>query len=151
MKDIIFRRTNGKDPHFLELVKLLDASLAKSDGALHGFYNQFNGLENIQHVVVAYAERTAIACGALKKIDATTAEVKRMFTLPAYRGKGAGSQILTHIETWATELGFTSCILETGKRQPDAIALYKKNGYLITSNYGQYKGMENSVCFQKML
>lgn len=151
MTAITFRRTNGNNPEFLELVTLLDASLAKTDGDLHGFYNQFNGLENIKHVVVAYTEETPIACGALKAIDSNTAEVKRMFTLPEYRGKGVGSQILVKLESWAKEITFTSCILETGKRQPDAIALYEKNGYLKTPNYGQYIGMENSVCFKKLL
>lgn len=151
MKNTTFRRTNGKDPEFLELVTLLDASLAKTDGDLHNFYNQFNGLENIKHVVVAYTQDTPIACGAIKAIDSNTAEIKRMFTLPTHRGKGVGSQILVQLESWAKELTFISCILETGKRQPDAIALYEKNGYLKTPNYGQYIGMENSVCFKKPL
>jgi putative acetyltransferase len=151
LKDLTFQRTNGKNPEFLELVTLLDASLAKSDGDLHSFYNQFNGLEDIKHILVAYAKNKAVACGAIKEFDKNSAEIKRMFTLPEYRGKGVGSQILSQLEAWATELYFTSCILETGKRQPDAIALYRKNSYLQITNYGQYKGKENSVCFQKIL
>lgn len=151
MKDITFRRTNGKNPEFLELVILLDASLAKSDGDLHDFYNQYNGLENIHHVLVFYSEKTPIACGALKKFNPTTAEIKRMFTLANHRGKGIGSQVLVQLEVWAKELNFQACVLETGKRQPDAIALYKKNGYLQIPNYGPYKGKENSVCFQKII
>ncbi len=151
MKDITFQRTNGANPEFLKLVKLLDASLAKSDGDMHEFYNQFNGLENIHHVVVFYSEENPIACGALKKFNPTTAEIKRMFTEVAYRGKGIGSQVLLELETWAKELKFTACVLETGKRQPDAIGLYKKNGYLQIPNYGPYEGKENSVCFQKTL
>lgn len=146
-----FRRTNGTDPEFLELVKHLDASLAKSDGDLHDFYNQFNGLEDIHHVLVFYSEATPIACGALKKFNQTTAEIKRMFTTINYRGKGVGSHVLLQLEAWAKELAFSSCVLETGKRQPDAIALYKKNGYVQIPNYGQYEGKENSLCFQKML
>ena len=151
MNEITFRRTNGADPDFLELVTLLDASLAKTDGDLHGFYNQFNGLEDIKHVLVAFAEDTPIACGAIKSFETKVAEVKRMYTLPTYRGKGVGSKILQYIESWAKELGFNSCVLETGKRQPDAIALYKKNGYQKIPQYGQYAGMDNSVCFQKIL
>jgi len=53
------------------------------------------------------------------------------------------------LESWASELNFKYCVLETGKRQPEAIALYKKNGYQIIPNYGQYHGIENSICFQK--
>lgn len=151
MKDITFRRTNGSNPKFLELVTLLDASLAKTDGDLHDFYNQFNGLENIKHVVVAYTENTPIACGAMKAFEKESAEVKRMFTIPTYRGKGIGSQILIQLELWAKELKYTSCVLETGKRQPDAIALYEKNGYQKTQQYGQYVGMENSLCFKKLI
>ncbi len=52
---------------------------------------------------------------------------------------------------WASELGYTSCVLETGKRQPEAIALYTKNGYKIIPNYEQYEGVENSVCFRKII
>jgi GNAT superfamily N-acetyltransferase len=76
-------------------------------------------------------------------------EVKRMFTLPECRGKGVATKVLDELEKWATELGYKKCILETGKRQPEAIALYKKNGYKRISNYGQYVAMENSVCFEK--
>lgn len=74
-----------------------------------------------------------------------------MFTTINYRGKGVGSHVLLQLEAWAKELAFSSCVLETGKRQPDAIALYKKNGYVQIPNYGQYEGKENSLCFQKML
>jgi len=55
------------------------------------------------------------------------------------------------LEHWAVELGYKKCVLETGKRQPDAIALYTKQGYESIPNYGQYMGMENSVCFEKEL
>jgi putative acetyltransferase len=59
--------------------------------------------------------------------------------------------VLKALEDWAKELGYHKCILETGKRQPDAIALYQKNGYSIMPNYGQYQGVTNSVCFEKQL
>ena len=64
---------------------------------------------------------------------------------------GIATQILTELEKWATELSFKKCVLETGKKQPEAIALYIKNGYKIIPNYGQYEGVENSVCFEKLL
>jgi len=59
--------------------------------------------------------------------------------------------ILKELEKWAAEKNCHSCILETGLRQPEAISLYKKNGYLSIPNYGQYKNMDNSVCFIKEL
>ena len=72
-----------------------------------------------------------------------------MYTLPGYRGKGIATRVLNELESWAAELTYQKCILETGKRQPDAIWLYQKNGYKITPNYGKYVAMENSVCFEK--
>ena len=59
--------------------------------------------------------------------------------------------VLKELEDWAKEMGFKKCVLETGKRNPEALALYKKKGYQTTPNYGQYKGIENSVCFEKNL
>jgi len=76
-------------------------------------------------------------------------EMKRMYTVPAFRGKGIATMVLRELEKWAAELSYMKCVLETGKRQPEAIDLYKKNGYKIIPNYGQYIGVENSVCFEK--
>jgi len=74
-----------------------------------------------------------------------------MYTLPDSRGKGVASLILAELERWAAELSYGKCVLETGKRQPEAIGLYKKRGYQLIPNYGQYTGVENSVCFEKVL
>ncbi|QNJ98604.1 GNAT family N-acetyltransferase [Constantimarinum furrinae] len=144
-------RTNPKDPHFKELVKALDADLAIRDGDDHEFYNQFNSLDSLSHVVVWYMNKQAVACGALKSFDENSVEVKRMYTKPEFRGKGLGSEILKALEIWAKEMGLTRCVLETGWKQPEAIQLYKKNGYTRIENYGQYKGVENSLCFEKLL
>jgi len=145
------KRTTSADPDFIALVKLLDAELAQIDGEEHGFYAQYNKIDKINHVVLVYDNEMVIACGAIKAYTADTMEVKRMFTQPSYRGKGAASLLLQHLENWAHEMNFHKCVLETGKRQPDAIALYQKNGYQIIPNYGQYEGVDNSVCFEKIL
>jgi ribosomal protein S18 acetylase RimI-like enzyme len=55
------------------------------------------------------------------------------------------------VESWAAELNYPECILETGKNQPEAIRLYKKAGYAIINNYGQYENVENSVCMKKTM
>ena len=144
-------RTTAANPDFLELIPQLDKELAITDGDEHDFYDQFNGLENIDHVILVYAAHKAVACGALKEFDSKTMEVKRMFTLAAHRGNGHASQVLQGLENWATELGYERCILETGLRQPVAIAVYKKSNYSIIPNYGQYEGKTNSVCFEKRL
>ncbi len=72
-----------------------------------------------------------------------------MYVSPNFRGKGIATKILIELEKWAKELSFNKCVLETGKKQPEAIELYMKNGYAVISNYGQYKGIENSCCFEK--
>ena len=144
-------RTDSKNPDFLRLVQALDVELAARDGEEHPFYAQFNKLDQIKQVVVAYEGVTAVGCGAVKPYSPDTLEIKRMFTLPASRGRGIAGRVLHELETWAVELGYQKCILETGKKQPEAIGLYKKSGYTIIPNYGQYAGMENSVCFEKSL
>jgi len=145
------QRTDSKNLDFIRLVELLDANLAERDGEEHAFYNQFNSIANLDHTVVLYKDKKPVACGAIKKYDSNSMEVKRMYVPPEERGNGYATKVLKDLELWAKELGNTHCILETGKRQPEAIALYEKNGYHRISNYGQYQGVENSVCFQKSL
>lgn len=148
---ITIKRTNSDDPDFKSLVRLLDAELAIADGEDHAFYSQFNKIDKIKYVVMGYKNGVPAGCGAIKELGINTMEVKRMFVSPDKRNKGFATRILTELEKWARELSCTKCILETGKRQPDAIGLYKKNGYKSIPNYGQYVGVENSVCFEKEL
>ena len=142
-------RTDSDNKDFIHLVKLLDAELAILDGEEHAFYAQLNKTDKIQTVIVAYENDKPISCGALREYSQTTTEVKRMYTLPECRGKGIATKVLNELEKWASELAYQKCILETGKRQPDAIWLYQKNGYKMIPNYGKYVEMENSVCFEK--
>ncbi len=144
-------RTNSDDTAFRYLVTQLDADLAGRDGRDHSFYDQFNKIDAIRYVIVAYSGEVPVGCGAIKALDETCMEVKRMYTLPGHRGKGVATRVLQSLEQWAKELSYTKCRLETGKRQPEAIELYKKNGYIIIPNYGQYMGIDNSVCFEKTL
>lgn len=145
------KRTDSKDLDFVSLVKRLDTELAIRDGAESSFYAQFNKIDSIKNVVVAYLDEKPVGCGAFKSYDATSVEVKRMFVSENARNQKVASQILTMLETWAKELGYTKSVLETGKRQPEAIALYTKAGYQIVANYGQYIGVDNSVCFEKTI
>ncbi|MDB5223589.1 MAG: family N-acetyltransferase [Chitinophagaceae bacterium] len=142
-------RTDSTNEDFIELVKYLDTDLAERDGNEHSFYAQFNKVDKIKYVVVAYENDEPMGCGAIKEYATHTMEIKRMYTSPQSRGKGIATKVLTELEIWATELSFKKCVLETGKRQPEAIGLYKKNGYKLIPNYGQYAEMENSVCFEK--
>ncbi|MCZ4224141.1 GNAT family N-acetyltransferase [Pedobacter rhodius] len=151
MSDLTLIRTNSDNADFRQLVVLLDKDLAIRDGDDHAFYSRYNKINAIKEVVVAYQNNTPVACGAIKLFSETAAEVKRMFVHPDYRKQGVAAKILTELELWAAELGFVECVLETGKKQPEAIALYQKVGYQITPNYGQYIGIDNSVCMAKSL
>ncbi|MGA7161368.1 MAG: GNAT family N-acetyltransferase [Bacteroidota bacterium] len=144
-------RTNSDNRDFIELVKLLDADLAKRDGEDHPFYAQFNKIDKIKYVVLVYENEKPLGCGAIKEYDAKAMEIKRMYVSPEKRNKGIATKILSELENWASELAYASCLLETGKRQPEAIALYKKNDYKLIPNYGQYAEVENSLCFEKEL
>lgn len=144
-------RTDSNNPHFIELVKQLDADLANRDGDDHPFYDQFNKIDKIKHAVVAYENDVPVGCGAIKEFEPNSVEIKRMYTLPEQRGKGIATFILSELEKWAAELSFEKCILETGIKQPEAIQLYNRNGYKQIPNYGQYAGIVNSLCFEKIL
>ena len=146
-----FDRTTSASGDFRQLVQLLDADLAVRDGNEHAFYAQFNKINNLQHVIVCNTNGIAIGCGAFREFEPGKVEIKRMFVLPEYRGKNIGMLILKELELWAAELNFRECILETGKKQPEAIRLYEKAGYSPTLNYGQYANVENSVCMAKIL
>ncbi|MGB1308651.1 MAG: GNAT family N-acetyltransferase [Oceanihabitans sp.] len=142
-------KTNSKNNDFKHLVKHLDAYLKVTDGEEHDFYNQFNHIDVLQHTIVAYKNKIPVSCGAFKKINADSVEIKRMFTQKEARKFGIASQVLVALENWAKELGYKNCILETGIRQKEAVQFYKKNNYKIIPNYGPYINMENSICFKK--
>ncbi len=144
-------RTNSENIDFINLVKFLDSDLAIRDGEDHSFYAQFNKLDNIKHALVVYQNHNPVGCGAIKQFEPDTMEVKRMFTFPEFRGQGIATKILLELEKWAKELGYKKCVLETGKRQLEAIQLYTKNGYKTIPNYGPYTNVENSICFEKYL
>ncbi|MEE1944989.1 GNAT family N-acetyltransferase [Pedobacter sp. KR3-3] len=144
-------QTTSENSDFQQLVKLLDAYLAEKDGNEHAFYAQYNKTDDIKQVIVAYRDDVPVGCGAIKAFSAQAMEVKRMYVKPEHRGQGIASLVLTELESWAKLLGYEKCLLETGKRQQEAVALYQKNGYQIIPNYGQYIGVDNSVCFEKIL
>ena len=148
---IVCIRTNSENKDFQKLVAALDADLKIRDGEDHGFYSQFNKIDKIKYVVVAYENELPVGCGAIKEFTMDAMEVKRMYVPPELRGKGIASIVLSELEKWAKEIGSKRCVLETGKRQPEAISLYTKNGYSIIPNFGQYENVENSVCFEKKL
>lgn len=147
---LTLKRTNSSDKDFHLLIENLDKYLLDQYGQLQHFYSQYNKIENIPTVVIAYIENEPAGCGCFKQFDDSSVEVKRMFVANAHRGKGIGAAILTELEKWAAELGQKATVLELGNNQPEAMLLYTKQGYSVIPNYGQYAGMEaSSICMKK--
>ena len=144
-------RTDSGNADFVKLVHQLNEYLKMMDGEEHAFYSQYNGIESLKNVIVAYVNSEPVGCGAFKKFDDNRVEIKRMYTSSEHRGIGVASKILKELESWSQEMSYSTSILETGKRQIEAVQFYKKNNYKIITNYGQYLGKENSLCFKKEL
>jgi GNAT superfamily N-acetyltransferase len=110
---------------------------------------------DISVVLVARDEDgAAIGCGALRELGAGVAEVKRMFVVPAARGRGVSRAVLTALEDVARERGWTTLRLETGPRQPEAIGLYTAAGYRPIDAFGAYAGhpdADESLFFERLL
>ena len=144
------KRTDSSDPGFHKLVEELNRYLDIQYGRLQDYYSQFNRIDNIPHVVLAYVGEQPAGCGCIKPFDEHTAEIKRMFVAEAFRGRGIGAAILQELESWAGSLGQSALVLEYGNRQPEAAGLYRKMGFTVIPNYGQYTGMEaTSICMRK--
>ena len=148
---IFIKRVNSINPGFRELIGLLDNDLNSRYSKDQEEYDKHNIIEFIETVVVAYSENTPVGCGCFKEYDNSTIEIKRMFVVSEFRGKGISKQILKELESWGKQLGYSKSILETGIKQHEAIGLYSNFGYSKIKNFGQYADMPNSVCFLKYL
>lgn len=143
-------KTNSNHSDFQKLTQLFDEYLVEIDGDEKDFFAQYNQIY-IDNVIVCYEDEIAVGCGAFKEYEPTVAEIKRMFVLPEKRGKGIASTVLNALEIWAKENGFQHAILETSNQLTNAISLYQKSGFEVIPNYGQYIGVESSVCMKKIL
>jgi putative acetyltransferase len=101
--------------------------------------------------LVARDGERAVGCGAIRVLDPTTAEVKRMYVEPGQRGKGVGRAVLTALETAADQFGVRRLVLETGVHQHAAIALYRRAGFTQVACWGEYLSSPSSICFEKNL
>lgn len=145
------KRTDSSNKDFQNLVQLLDADLAIRNGEDHSFYDQFNKIDAIKNCIVIYVDEIPAACGAFKKFDEETVEIKRMYTNPDFRKKGLATTIVKDLEIWAKELNYTKALLESSLEQNEALSVYEKSGYTRIPNYGQYIGIDKSVCYEKVL
>lgn len=101
--------------------------------------------------VIARLEGRAVGCGAVRRLDETTAEVKRMYVEPEQRGQGVAKAILERLEDDARALGAGRLVLETGIHQDDAIGLYRRAGFSPIDCFGEYAEVPTSVCFEKTI
>ncbi|MBP2330125.1 GNAT superfamily N-acetyltransferase [Kibdelosporangium banguiense] len=93
----------------------------------------------------------AIGCGALRRLDAAAAEIKRMYVVPRMRGSGVATGLLRALESAAVERGWRTVRLETGTEQPDARRFYLREGYREIPAFGSYVGSVLSVCYEREL
>ena len=142
------KRTTSDNPDFKYLTGLFDEYLVDIDGEEKDFFSFYNNVP-LETVLLVYENEAVVGCGGFKKFDDNTAEIKRMFVHPDHRGKGIASLIINELENWAKESNYTNFVLETSPKLTNAIALYKKTGYKIIPNFGQYVGVENSICMKK--
>jgi putative acetyltransferase len=93
-----------------------------------------------------------VGCGALRRLDTQTGELKRMYVAPSARGTGLGRRLVAALEAEARALGLRRLVLETGTRQHAAIALYRATGFEPIPLYGEYlRSPDTSVCLGKEL
>jgi GNAT superfamily N-acetyltransferase len=147
---LIFVEVEAAAPEAADLMSALDRDLgARYPGLpIHGIdAANFRAAGGV--FLVGRLAGIAVACGALRPIDAGTVELKRMYVRDAHRGHGFGRAMLVALEEIARERGYSVIRLETGDGQPEAIALYESAGYYGIPCYGDYAQDPGSVCFEK--
>ena len=102
--------------------------------------------------VIAYLDNRAVGCGAVRRLDDSTAELKRMYVEPSVRGRGIGRSLVDALEHEARRLGVIKIVLETGTRLAPAIQMYEAMGYARIPLFGEYlSSPDTSLCFGKSL
>lgn len=101
--------------------------------------------------LVARVGRQPVGCGAVRPLEPGVGEIKRMFVLPDWRGRGIGRGLLSALETHARAIGYSRLRLETGTLQPEAVGLYRSAGYENRAAFGEYLGHPQSVFLEKAL
>ncbi|MDE0864084.1 MAG: GNAT family N-acetyltransferase [Rubripirellula sp.] len=136
----------------IELISELESELRRDypPHYIHDFdLAAFDASQGI--FMISYCGDVPMGCLALRPLEKSTAELKRMFVRPSYRGQGAARIMLVQMEQLATDQGFTQIVLETGNRQLAAIRLYRSSGYAPIEPYSEQTDGPASVCFRKAL
>ena len=145
--------TNGSDPRFAAMCLELDAYLNDMAGGetQRKHYVQYNTPSAVTDVGLLLEDGQAIACAGFKHFNESTAEIKRVYTHPRFRGKGCARTLMTALEERAARRGYARLVLETGRMMEPAIRFYTGIGFQQTENYGQYRDLPESVCMEKHL
>lgn len=145
------RLVDAENADFLTLVQQLDEYYFEVVGEVHRRYAKYNDPHLLDARMVAYQDGKAAGCGAWKKKDDQTAEIKRIFVSKDFRRQGVASALIGALEQDAAAHGYTRAILETARTTDDSAALYHKLGYQEIAYYGSPAGAENCRCFEKAL
>lgn len=143
--------TDSRNKDFIKLIKLLDDDLNGQYGELQKQYDKHNKVDYINDVVIIYDDEVPVACGGFKEHDSESVEMKRVFVKKENRRQGLSKKVINELEKLVKAKGYKYAVLETGKKQIEAINLYKSSGYEMIENYGPYVGYENSICMKKDL
>ena len=147
------RRTTLTSPDAAQLIAALNAELTQAfpePGATHFSLSDGQVSDGDGAFLVAYLDNVAVGCGAVRRLDQATAEIKRMYVDPSVRGRGIGRALVAALEREARLVGVTRIVLETGTRLVPAIKLYESMGYARIPLFGEYLSSPNtSVCFGK--
>lgn len=137
----------------LALIRELDADLLGRYPKEQSVYDKHNDLSDECVAVVAWLNGEAVGCGVYRPVPDNEAavELKRMFVQRRARGRGIGKRLILELEGIARQRGFTLALLQTGVRQPEAIGLYSRQGYVRIPNYAPYEDDPMSVCMEKSL
>lgn len=154
MTDVVVVRVRWEAPEVRALVAELDAELRRQypePGANHFRLDPEEVAPGRGAFFMAHLLGRPAGCGAVRLVDPDSAELKRMYTVPAVRGRGVASAILAALEAEARALGAKRVVLETGVRQTEALALYRSRGYAPLEPFGEYVGKPLSLCLAKTL
>lgn len=147
---IIVRRQSLDSAAASHLIGALNAELAAAypePGSTHFRLDTIEVAEGMGGFYVAELDGTPVGCGAIRRIEPVTFEIKRMYVDPKYRGHGVGHAVLGHLERAARRLGGRRLVLETGLRQLAAIALYRRYGFQEIEKFGEYIGGAVNCCY----
>jgi GNAT superfamily N-acetyltransferase len=145
-------RTDSRNEDFRRLAELLDESLYELYGEDIKIYSKQNSVTyNLKDILIIYINDEPVACGAFKKYDNDTIELKRVFVKKENRGQGISKLIVKEIEELGRINKYSFVILQTGRKQIEAIKLYESTGYEVIENYGVYIGDDESICMKKRI